>query len=96
MELKVTVFYIQMNSSTMNFCRGRDQRAFLGDGWRQFVTENGFRKDDTVTFYVLRPQRGGGIVIEPAHFQVIRHEPPPEGNKRARGFDLNHPPPPAN
>jgi antitoxin component of MazEF toxin-antitoxin module len=106
---EVTVFDVQMNSSTMNFCRRRrDQRAFLGDGWRQFVTDNGFRKDNTVTFYVLRPQGGGGI--ERTHFQIIRHEaarravgrfdlnepPPPEGSERARGFDLNRPPPPEN
>ncbi|KAE8124377.1 hypothetical protein FH972_019271 [Carpinus fangiana] len=80
---RVTVFDVQMNPSTMNFCRRRDQRAFLGDGWRQFVIEKGFTKDDTVIFYVLRP-RGGGI--NPTYFQIIRRED--EG--RAIGqFDLN-------
>ena len=104
---KVTVFDVDMNASTMTFGRRSDQRASLGDGWRQFVREKGFRKDDAVTFYVLRPRGGGGI--EPTHFQVIRREdewravgqfdlnkPHPGGNLRARGFDLNRSPSPDN
>jgi hypothetical protein len=67
---RVTVFDVQRNSSTMNLCRRRnDQRAFLGDGWRQFVTEKGFGVGDTVYFYVLRPQGGG---IEPTYLQITR------------------------
>ncbi|KAE8123895.1 hypothetical protein FH972_018814 [Carpinus fangiana] len=84
---RVTVFDVQMNSSTMNFCRRCDRRAFLGKGWRDFVKEKGFRKDETVTFYVLRPQGGGRI--EPTHFQIIRHK----AARRAVGrFHLNKPP----
>jgi bifunctional DNA-binding transcriptional regulator/antitoxin component of YhaV-PrlF toxin-antitoxin module len=41
---EVTVFDVQMNSSTMNFCRRRDQRAFLGEGWREFVKKMALEK----------------------------------------------------
>jgi hypothetical protein len=92
---RVTVFYDQMKSYTMNLCKrsGRDPRAFLGDGWRDFVKEKDLKKGDIVTLQIIRHEAAAARRAV-GRFDLNHSPPPPEGNEGAREFDLNRSPPP--
>ncbi|KAE8123892.1 hypothetical protein FH972_018811 [Carpinus fangiana] len=96
-NFEVILYDDQMNRWQMNLCvRDRENKVYLGRGWRQFVIAKGIRVGDTVTFSKFIWRHAGTVpsLLKITH-EAARREPRPFDLNQLP-FDLNEPLSPEN